>query len=283
MAGRSARTRASEHDRDSLLRAAGGALLGALPLLYTMEMWWLGRTLSSRLILVLMAVTAVVVFLGLLYSGFRRGETGHLGLDAPIVFGVSIVCAAATLVIVGQLVPARTPLPVAARIVAIETIPCAIGAALAITQLRPRRVRDHIDRRIHALPEDLEKVLATLVGAIFFAFNIAPTEEVRKMTIEAEAWLLPLVVIFSLAVSYLIVFLADFADRPPHYREGFMGNPLAETFVCYLISLVVSYGFLHAFGHVDDSTPIDFRIALTIILGYVTTIGAAAGRVLVAE
>jgi uncharacterized membrane protein len=50
-----------------------------------------------------------------------------------------------------------------------------------------------------------------------------------------------------------------------------------------LISLAVSYGFLHAYGHVSVSSPLDLQLAATVVLGYVTTLGAAAGRVLVAE
>jgi putative integral membrane protein (TIGR02587 family) len=175
------------------------------------------------------------------------------------------------------------PFAVMARIVGIETVPCAIGASIAMTQLRTRSHGERVDRRIHDLPQDLQKVLATVVGAVFFAFNIAPTEEVRKMTIEAPLGLLPLVVVFSIISSQTIVFLADFADRPPHCYEGVLGNPLAETFVSYLISLAVSYGFLHAYGHVSVSSPLDLQLAATVVLGYVTTLGAAAGRVLVAE
>jgi putative integral membrane protein (TIGR02587 family) len=274
---------AAAHDRDSVLRAAAGALLGALPLLYTMEMWWLGETTPSWLVLVILAVTVPIVLLGLLFSGFRRGVAGRLGLDIPIVVGVSVVCAAMTLLILGRLRPDAMPLAVMARIVGIETVPCAIGASIAITQLRTRSQSERIDRHIHALPQDLQKIFATLVGAVFFAFNIAPTEEVRKMTIEAAPELLPLIVVFSILSSQVIVFLADFADRPPHCYEGVLGNPLAETFVSYLISLMVSFAFIHAYGHVSASTPFDVQLAMTVVLGYVTTLGAAAGRVLVAE
>jgi putative integral membrane protein (TIGR02587 family) len=277
------RITASAFDRDCILRAFAGALLGALPLLYTMEMWTLGRTMSPDLLLVLLLVTVVLVALGLLYGGFRRGPVSYLGLDVLIVFGVAIVTSALTLLVVGQVHPGRMALPVNIRVIAIETIPCAIGASLAITQLRPRRHRELVDRHILALPQDVQKVLATIVGGVFFAFNIAPTDEVRKMTVEADPRLLPLVLLFSIGASYLFVFLADFAERPPHYHEGWLGNPVAETFTSYIISLAVSLGFLYAFGHVDGSTPVNVQLAMMVVLGYVTTIGGAAGRVLVAE
>lgn len=275
--------RAIEHDRDSLLRAIAGALVGALPLLFTMEMWWFGGTVTEERLLVLLAATVPIVVVCLLFGGFRRGHAGTLTVDLPIIFGIATMVAAATLLIVGKITPGVTPFSLAMRMIAVEMIPCAIGAALAITQLRPRESHDHVDPRIHRLPQDQQKILATVAGGVFFAFNIAPTEEPWKMTIEAEPIHFPLIVVFSLLISYMMVFLADFSDRPPHYREGSLGNPLAETLVSYLISLGISYGFLIGFGHMSLTTPLYFQLAATVMLGYVTTIGGSAGRILVAE
>lgn len=271
-------------DRDCVLRAFAGALLGALPLLYTMEMWWHGRVFPAGWILALYVPTVGIVLLCLLFGGFRQGTSGSLLVDLLITFGIGIVASIVTLLVVGQIAPGFVPLSAAVRMVALEAIPCAIGAALAITQLRPRqRAENHMDRRMRRLSEDSQKVLATTVGAVFFAFNIAPTEEVWLMTIEAEPYHFPLILLFSVAVSYAVVFLADFAERPEGFNQGALGTPLAETFVSYLISLAISLGFLYAFGHVSLSTPVHAQIEAMIMLGYVTTIGGSAGRVLVAE
>ena len=271
-------------DRNSVLRAVAGALFGALPLLYTMEMWWYGRTISDEFLLLLYIPTALVVLLCLLFGGFRLGRSGHLALDTLITIGIGIAVSAITLFVVGQMTPGIVPFPVAVRMVGIEAIPCAIGAGLAVTQFRPRKPRDNnVDRRIEKLPQDFQKMLATIVGAVFFGFNIAPTEEPWKMMIEAEPYHFPLIIVFSLTVSYLVVFLADFAERPPGCFEGALGGPLAETLVSYLLSLAVAFGFLVAFGHIGADTPIYYAVAATVMLGYVTTIGGSAGRVLVAE
>ncbi|MGH7549829.1 MAG: DUF2391 family protein, partial [Gemmatimonadota bacterium] len=48
-----------------MLRALAGALLGALPLLYTMEMWSHGRTFSEAWILALYVPTVLIVLLSL--------------------------------------------------------------------------------------------------------------------------------------------------------------------------------------------------------------------------
>lgn len=272
---------AVSQDRNSLLRAVAGALFGALPLLFTMEMWWYGRAASERALIGWLVVTAGIVALCLLFGGFRHGQGEILQLDLPITLGVAVTVAAVTLLVVGQIHPGRTPLDVAVRMIAAEAVPCAIGAALALTLFRPRQRSTEVDRRIDRLPQDEQKILATIVGGAFFAFNIAPTEEVWKMTMEAEPLNFPLIVIFSLLASYMIVFLADFAEQPPRYREGALGTPLAETLASYLISLVVSFAFLVAFGHVSAETPLYFQLAGAVMMGYVTTIGGSAGRVLV--
>jgi putative integral membrane protein (TIGR02587 family) len=283
MTARKSRNPSGFGDLDPILRACAGALLGALPLLYTMEMWWYARIVSEPILLGMMAVAGGIVVLSILFGGFRRGRVAHLGIDTLIAFGIGIAAAAVTLLVVGRIHPGVVPLSAAARMIALETIPCAIGAALAMTQFRPRDGdRKNIDRRIDRLSQDRQKVLATLVGAVFFAFNVAPTDELRMMTMEAEPVYFPLIVLFSLVVSYVIVFEADFAERPAGYTTGALGTPLAETLVTYLLSLGVSYAFLVGFGHLNPDTPIPAQIAATVMMGYVTTIGGSAGRVLVA-
>lgn len=278
-----ARTSKANGDLDPILRACAGALLGALPLLYTMEMWWYARVVSEPVLLAMMAVAGGVVVLSILFGGFRRGRVTHLGIDTLIVFGIGIAISTLTLLVVGRIHPGVVPLSAAARMIALEAVPCAIGAALAMTQFRPRDGdTKNVDRRIDRLPQDRQKVLATLVGAVFFAFNVAPTDELRMMTMEAEPVYFPLIVLFSLVVSYVIVFEADFAERPRGYTTGALGNPFAETLVTYLLSLGVSYTFLVGFGHLNPQTPIPVQIAATVMMGYVTTIGGSAGRVLVA-
>ena len=279
----SARGRNQTGDLDPILRACAGALLGALPLLYTMEMWWYARVVTEPRLLAMMAVTGGIAILSILFGGFRRGRVTHLGIDTLIVFGIGIVISVLTLLVVGRIHPGLVPLRAAARMVALESIPCTIGAALAMTQFRPRDGDSrNVDRRIRKLSQDQQKVLATLVGGVFFAFNVAPTDELRMMTMEAEPVYFPLIVVFSLVASYLVVFEADFAERPAGYRTGTLGNPYAETMVAYVLSLGISYGFLVGFGHLNPEMPFYTQVTMTVMLGYVTTIGGSAGRILVA-
>lgn len=284
MTSATATARPGNGDLDPILRAAAGALFGALPLLYTMEMWGYARIVTAELLLLFLTLTSVVVVVSLLFGGFRKGRISHLAMDTTIAFGIGIVISTLTLLAVGQIQPGRVSLPLAMRMIALEAIPCAIGAALAMTQFRPRqRTAKNVDRRMAQLPEDAQKVFATLVGAVFFAFNVAPTQEPWQMTIEAEPVHFPLLALLSLVVSYVIVFEADFSERPAGYDKGALGNPLTETCVSYGLSLAVAWAFLLAFGHITIHTPLQWQVMATVMLGYVTTIGGSAGRVLVAE
>jgi hypothetical protein len=100
-----------------------------------MEMWWYARAVSEPVLLGMMAVAGGIVVLSILFGGFRRGRVTHIGIDTLIVFGIGILISAVTLIVVGRIHPGQLPLSAAARMIALEAIPCAIGAALAGTRL----------------------------------------------------------------------------------------------------------------------------------------------------
>src|SRR4051812_17823171 len=89
-----------------LARGFGGAILFALPLLMTMEMWWLGFYLSPWRLLLL-----VVVFFPILtglahYVGFAHTTTlGHSALQAMTAYGLATVSSGIMLGILGVFKP----------------------------------------------------------------------------------------------------------------------------------------------------------------------------------
>jgi uncharacterized protein (TIGR02588 family) len=102
---------------EDTLRAIGGGLVFGVPLLYTMEVWSLGRTTQAQHALVALVVTFVPVFLLVGSSGFRkRPDLTRLDVlvDVVTVVGLSLVSVAAVLLIL-QRITLTTPLPVATR------------------------------------------------------------------------------------------------------------------------------------------------------------------------
>ncbi|HEX2514424.1 MAG TPA: DUF2391 family protein, partial [Chloroflexota bacterium] len=121
-------------EASDFVRALSGAFLFGTPLLFTMEMWELGVTVAPwRLLLFLLL--ALLASAGLAYStGFRHQEgrpsvMGSLeeAVDAVAVGAVASVCVLLAL----NRINLGDPLGGAAGKVAVQTVPLALGAAVA--------------------------------------------------------------------------------------------------------------------------------------------------------
>jgi len=92
----------------------------------------------------------------------------------------------------------------------------------------------------------------------------------------APPWLL-VVLVTSLFASYAIVFVAGFARQDQrHQQQGIFQGPGVETFVTYLVSLVVVALLLALFQR--DVWPASDLLDRVIVLGFPATIGGAVGR-----
>jgi putative integral membrane protein (TIGR02587 family) len=255
------------------IRAAGGGLVVGLPLLFTMEVWWHGFELPWWKIIVLLGVGFAIVLGYSSIAGFRRERTTtELILDSVVALGLGVVVAAIALVLLGQ-IDGSTSIREGAGKIALESIPIAFGVSLAATQLGGK-----------ASDEDgstgpFERLLVAGGGALIFALNVAPTEEPMMLGIEAPFWLLAIVVAASLAVTYALVFLADFGGFR-RTGEGILGHPWSETVTAYAVSLVVSTGLLWSFGRFDGMGT-GAILGMTVMLTVVSSVGAAVARLIV--
>src|SRR5688572_24542530 len=112
-------------------RAVGGAIIFALPLLMTLEMWELGsRITPARMAVLLLATLPMLVFLSA-YSGFESTvRIFHDILDAFVAIALAAVAAALTLAAVAVLTP-ESSLADAVGKIALQIVPGSIGALLA--------------------------------------------------------------------------------------------------------------------------------------------------------
>ncbi len=267
-----------------LVRATGGGLLIGLPLLFTMEMWAHSFLLPSWKIVVLLGVAFVVVIGYSAVSGFRRDRTWReLLIDSGETMGIAAVVASVALLLLGR-IGLETGLRDAVGKIALEMIPVAFGVSLAATQL--------------ALPEDdsaedqgstvgdggvggFGRLFIAAGAALLFALNVAPTEEPMILGIEADWWLLLLVIPASLAMTFAIVFYAGFrGGRQFQVGDSPLDHPVTETIAAYAVSLFVSLLLLWAFGRTDGASWSAIA-GQTIMLSVVASFGAAAGRLLV--
>lgn len=275
----------SKTTRD-LVRAAGGGLFIGLPLLFTIEMWAHSFLLPSWKIVLLLGVAFVVVVGYNAVSGFRRDRTWReLLIDSVETMGIAAVVSAVALLLLGR-IGVETGLRDAIGKIALEMIPVAFGVSLAASQFASEAGAGEAEDQGSSVGDGagvgpFGRLFIAGGAALLFALNIAPTEEPMLLGIEAEWWQVLLVVPATLAMTFVIVFLADFrGGRSLAVGESPLDYPATETLAAYAVSLLVSLLLLWAFGRTDGASW-SAIVGQMIMLAVVASFGAAAGRLLV--
>ncbi|WP_155905018.1 TIGR02587 family membrane protein [Methylopila sp. M107] len=260
-------------------RAIGGAVVFALPVLMTMEMWSLGASMDrTRLALLVVAIVPLLVGLSH-YIGFEETETWVDDLrDAFVAIAVGFVTSSIVLSLFGLIGPHLSFDEVMGAIV-VQTVPASFGAVIAQGQLGQSDKADEGRNRRAGYPGTL---LFLTSGAVFLSFNIAPTEEIDFISASMTPWHVIALILVSLAAMHAIVYAVGFegqdATRPENYRffRVFLHNSLAG----YAIALLVSAATLWIFGRLDDLGG-SAALRLVIVLGFPASIGAAFARLIV--
>lgn len=279
-----------------LLRATAGGFLFGVPLLYTMEVWWIGSSVSPPMMLMAIAATLVIVFSLNLTAGFRqtRATTPFKAFgDTLNAMAIGLVSAGFLLVILRE-ITLQTQLHESLGKIIFESVPFAFGAALANQFLtpaddgqeppaedRPPFANGALERFFpeNNLNETWADIGATLVGALIIAFSIAPTEEVPTLVGAVQGpWLLT-IVLSSLTISYIIVFQANFTrQQERQMQQGLFQSPMSETVMSYLVSLGAAAVMLSFFQQISWGMPWAVSFRYILVLGLPATIGGAAGR-----
>jgi putative integral membrane protein (TIGR02587 family) len=273
-----------------LARAFAGALIFSVAMLMTMEMWWLGFSMEPAR-LALFTVLSLLLLVRIAHDqGFEFSVTWRAAIiDAFVGYAVGAVTAAVILPLFGTIQPGMAWDEVIGKI-AIQAIPGAIGALLARSQLGQNGHEDagaddaddagasattgHTPVRYGA------ELYTMVVGALFLAFNVAPTEEMALISYLMSPWLGLALVALSLAILHIFVYEVDF--RGAHQRPegmGFWYLFLRFTVVGYALVLLVCLYLLWSFGRLD-STSVTAALMMTIVLAFPGALGAAAARLI---
>lgn len=284
------------YELNDLVRGVCGGFLFGVPLLYTMEVWWVGSSVSPPRLLFALLVTAAVVYLIARTEGFRKAKATtekEAIADAVEAIAIGLLCAAVMLIVLQQ-VTFETRLSEAVGKVIFESVPFSLGVVLANQLLndseaegaqlakhskaKQPRLSDRFFPK-NNLNETVADVGATLIGATIVAFSIAPTDEVTVLVSVARGPWLMMTVIVSLMISYGIVFQANFTRQGQRrLQTGLFQSPLSETIFSYLVSLLASACMLLFFQQAGPSMPWDMMFRQILVLGLPATIGGAAGR-----
>ena len=262
------------HYLRDLGRAFAGALVFSIPLLMTMEMWEAG-TAMDRWRLLLFVGAGLPLLYGLAhYAGFsdRRGLRNDL-LDTAVALAVGFITASVLLILFGVADWKASPRE-ALGMVTLQALPGAMGALLARKQLSGDGKGDTKEAQASYVGE----LFLMAAGALFFALNVAPTEEMILIAYKTTTVHALGLIALSVLLLHLIVFKAGFAgqeeaDRPV---EAF----LYFTLPGYAVALGVSLFVLFVFGRTDGHA-LGGVLHIMIVLGFPAAIGAAAARLLV--
>lgn len=270
-------------ERDSFIRAFAGAFVFGVPLLFTMEMWWIGEYIDGQHLLTFLTV-ALIANIGLNYAaGFKRESTLGSAVEESIdAVAVGIVGATVMLLVLNQINPDQSADTILGR-VAIQAVPLSIGASVSNQVFgqgnggRSRQGNGNGESlsRWQAVFSD---VGATAIGGVFIGASVAPTEEIPMIAAALDYSHLLALVAFSLLLSYGIVFVSGF-DRST--AEGPFQHPFTETMLAYVVSLTVAFVALYLFERITFSDPLLSIVEQVLVLGVPATVGGAAGRLVV--
>lgn len=261
-----------------LARASGGALLFAFPLLMTMEMWQLGFHMDPLRLAIFLALGLPVLFGLSYYAGFRDTSAWHDDLmDALAAYAVGFTASAVLLWLFAVIGPAMPPSEIVGKI-AVQALPAALGAMLARKQFGGDKTPEVELQRRKSYASEL---FLMMVGALFVAFNVAPTEEMILIAYQMTPLHSVALVGASLLVLHAMVFSVGFAGQEEGHGSG---SPLRTflhfTLAGYAIALLVSLYILWTFSRADGGLNAEL-VEAVVVLAFPASIGAAAARLLV--
>jgi putative integral membrane protein (TIGR02587 family) len=264
-----------------LARAFAGAIIFGLPLLMTMEMWFLGISLHpARLLVFLIVNFAILVGLSR-FGGFERTDIlAEDVMDAFAACGVGILGAAAVLFLLAIVGPAM-PLDEIAGKVAIQSVPMSFGAMIARKQLSGGGAEPTDEEAAVRGAGYGGQLFLMTAGALFLSFNVAPTEEMLLIAYMMTPWHLLALILVSLLLLHLFVYRVGFAGQKAHpHGSGALRTFFVSTIPGYGIALVIGLYVLWTFGRVDD-TAIDQIAATMAVIAFPGALGAAIARLVV--
>lgn len=271
-------------------RGLTGGLLFSLPMLYTMELWWAGFIANSIQLLLYFLIGMALLLIYNRYVGMRPNHSFLEGLlESVEEMGLAILLTVFILWITGRISGLMSISEISGKVI-VETITVAIGISVGKSQLGSESSeqeeeghdsKEEDDKQDLKPPNLMRAMGIGLCGTILVASNVAPTEEVVVIAMEADYYKLLVIAMLSIGIGGTVLYFINFtgaekiALKPHHHIKALFG-----TLIMYAIALSSSAFMLWFFGRFTG-IGLDGIIAQTIVLGFPASIGASAGRLLI--
>lgn len=257
-------------------RGLAGGLLFSLPLLYTMEVWWAGFTAQPMRLLVYLAAIFLILLGYNNYAGIRHdSDWTDVVVDSVEELGLGIVTAAAVLFLLGRITMDMNPAEIMGKMI-VEAGVVAIGFSVGTAQFGEE---EDVGRGGKVKTTIISQVTIAFCGAILFAANVAPTEEIQIIAMELGTGRLLALMVMSTALGALILYFSNFRRSGRFARIDTRGEAFTGAIISYAVALVASAAALWFFGDLDGIGP-GFAFAQIVVLSLPAAIGASAGRLL---
>lgn len=242
-----------------------------------MEMWALGFYMSNlRLALFLLVVIPLLIGLSH-YIGFEETfEWREDAVDAFVAYAVGFVASAVALLFFSVIEPGMSFDEIIGKI-SLQAVPASIGAMLAQSELGGNQEEKERRKREPGFGGEL---FFMAVGAVFLAFNLAPTEEIVLIAHKMTSWHAVGLALVSLLIMHAFVYALEFQGQ--HSIPGgtpFWSEFLRFTVVGYALALLISLFILWTFGRIDGLAFHEIAVAV-IVLAFPAAVGAAAARLI---
>ncbi len=262
-------------------RGIAGGLIFSLPLLMTMEVWWAGFVLHPWRILSYVVATFALLLIYNRFAGLRRDASlQEVVIDSVEEMGIGLVLATIVLLLTGRIGPGMHGSEVWGKVI-VEAMTVAIGVSVGTAQLGANCDGDEGFAYDH---EDgssfLPQVGLAFCGAVLFAANLAPTDEIVEVARETGPWHHGGMSVGALLLAWMILHFANFLGAERHVTRSDWIHALRAVLVTYAVALLASTYSLWCFGTFDGE-PAHLKVAMILSLGVPATLGASAGRLLI--
>jgi putative integral membrane protein (TIGR02587 family) len=259
-------------------RGLAGGLLFSLPLVYTMEMWWAGFIAAPARLLALLLFTYVLLLGYNRFAGMHHDASwADVAIDSVEELGLGVLTGAAVLYLIGRIGVHQSMDEMLGTIV-VEAAVVAIGFSVGTAQLKGGgdAESDHRPK-----PHFAGEVVIAFCGAVLFSANVAPTEEILIIAAEADPWRLAVLVLVSIAIGSIVLYFSGFRQSGRHHHGGTTAI-VSGTVMTYAVSLLAGAVMLWFFGRFEAMSLL-MIVSQTVVLAFPATLGASAGRLLLAS
>jgi putative integral membrane protein (TIGR02587 family) len=258
-----------------LTRGICGGCLFAMPMIYTMEMWWLGYGTHTAQAASYLVATGVLAFGLNALAGYRKahGRVADTG-DALISIALGILVSAVLLAAIGEFDIGNSAL-VCLKQTILLAIPVSIGVSISRVQLGGATDDDEVDDGAPTGRVLLHRLGIAVAGALLLGMSAAPTEEIRMIASRIEWPHLLALGALSLGLTWATVFVAELPEQPDRVTGR---SPWGDTVLTYALGLATAAVLMSGFGYLRGQGSAPESLAIVITLGLPTTLGAAIAR-----